>query len=60
MAHRILHATRIVNFALVDEWEKNRVQKEFDELGALNSKLRLGDDEMSNKTYIQNGRGRGY
>ena len=53
MARRILHATWNVDFALVDEREKNRVQKEFDELGALNSKLRLGDDEVSIETYIQ-------
>ena len=29
------------------------MQKELDELGALFSKLQLGDDEMSNETYIQ-------
>jgi hypothetical protein len=46
-------ATWIVDFALVDEREKNRLQEELDELGALISKLRLGDDEMSIKTYIQ-------
>jgi hypothetical protein len=46
-------ATWIVDFALVDEREKNRLQEELDELGALISKLQLGDDEMSIKTYIQ-------
>jgi hypothetical protein len=40
-------------FALVDEREKNRMQEESHELGALISKLRLSDDEMSIKTYIQ-------
>ena len=40
------------DFALVDEREKNRMQKKSDELGALVSKLQLGDDEMSIKTYI--------
>ena len=48
---RILLATWNVDFALlVDEMEKNRMQEE---LGALISKLRLGDDEMSIETYIQ-------
>jgi hypothetical protein len=42
-----------VDFALVDEMEKNKMQEELDELGALISKLRLGDDEMSIKTCIQ-------
>ena len=42
-----------VDFALVDEREKNRMQEESYKLGALISKLRLGDDEMSIKTYIQ-------
>ena len=32
---------------------KNRMQEECDELGALISKLRLGDNEMSIETYIQ-------
>jgi hypothetical protein len=41
------------DFALVDERERNRMQKESDELGALISKLQLGDDEMSIETYIQ-------
>ena len=50
---RILPATWNADFALVDEREKNRMQKELDELGALFSKLQLGDDEMSNETYIQ-------
>ena len=49
----ILRATWNVDFALVDEREKNRMQEESHELGALISKLRLGDDEMSIETYIQ-------
>jgi hypothetical protein len=52
MVH-ILPATWNVDFALVDEREKNRMQEESDELGALLSKLRLDDDEMSIETYIQ-------
>ena len=52
MAH-ILPATWNVDFALVDEREKNRLQEELDELGALVSKLRLGNDKMSIETYIQ-------
>jgi hypothetical protein len=36
---RILHATWNVDFALVDERGKSRMQKESDELGALISKL---------------------
>ena len=53
MAHIVL-ATWNVDFALVDEREKNRVREESDELCALISKLRLGDhDEISIKTYIQ-------
>ena len=59
MAH-ILYATWNVDFALVDEREENRMREEKDELGALISKLRLGDDEMSIETYIQMERGRGY
>jgi hypothetical protein len=43
---------RNVDFALVDEREKNIMREESHELGALIS-LRLGDDEMSFKTYIQ-------
>ena len=50
---RILLATWNVDFALVDEREKNKMREESDELGALISKLRLGDDEMSIETYIQ-------
>jgi hypothetical protein len=50
---RILPTTWDVDFALVDEREKNRTQEESHELGALISKLRLGDDEMSFKTYIR-------
>ena len=52
MTH-ILYASWNVDFALVDEREKNRMQEESHELGALISKLRLGDDEMSFETYIQ-------
>ena len=40
------------DFALVDEREKNRMRKDLDELGALISKLRLGDHEMSIETYM--------
>ena len=50
---RVLPATWNVDFALVDEREKNKVREEFDELGAMISKLRLDDDEMSIKTYNQ-------
>ena len=50
---RILHATwNVVDFTLIDEREKNRMHEESDELGALISKLWLGDDEMSIETYI--------
>jgi hypothetical protein len=49
----ILLARCNVDFALVDEREKNRMREEPHELGALVSKLRLGDDEMSIQTYIQ-------
>jgi hypothetical protein len=49
----ILPATWNVNFALVDEREKNRMREELNELGALISKLQLGDDAMSIKTYIK-------
>ena len=45
-------ATWNVDFALVDEREKKRNQEGSDELGALISNLRLGDDEMSIETYI--------
>ena len=48
----ILLATWNVDFALLDEREKNRMQKESNELGALISKLQLDDDEMSIETYI--------
>ena len=48
----ILPATWNVDFALVGEREKNRMQKESCELGALISKLQFGDDEMSTETYI--------
>ena len=50
---RILPATWNVDFALVDEREKNRMQEESYERGTLITKLRLGDDKMSIKTYIQ-------
>ena len=42
-----------VDFALVDEREKNKIRKESDELGALILKLQLDDDETSMETYIQ-------
>jgi hypothetical protein len=48
----ILLTTCNVHFALVDEREKNKMQENSYELGALISKLRLGDDEMSIETYI--------
>ena len=48
----ILPATWNVDFALVDEREKNRMQEESDELGALLSKLRFGNEEMAIETYI--------
>jgi hypothetical protein len=35
----ILHATWNIEFALVDEKEKNKLHEESDELGALISKL---------------------
>jgi hypothetical protein len=47
-----LPTTWNVDFALVDEKEKNRMREELDELDAMISKLRLGDDEMSIETYI--------
>ena len=56
----ILSTTWNLEFSLVDGREKSRMQEESDELGALISKLRLGDDEMSIETYIQNGKGRDY
>ena len=43
---RILLATWNVDFALVDERENSRMHEELDELGALISKLCLGNDEM--------------
>ena len=49
----ILLTTWNVDFPLVDEREHNRIREESYELGALNSKLPLGDDEMLIKTYIQ-------
>jgi hypothetical protein len=52
MVH-ILPTTWNVDFALVDEREKNRMKAKSYELGALITKLRLGDDEMSIETYIQ-------
>ena len=47
-------------FALVDEWEENRMQEESDELATFISKLSLGDVEMSIETYIQMEGGRDY
>jgi hypothetical protein len=49
---RILLATWNVDFALVDEREKNRMQEVSYEFDALISKLRLGDGGMSIDTYI--------
>jgi hypothetical protein len=49
---RILPATWNLDFALVDEREKNRMQEGSHELGALVSKMWSGDDEMLIKTYI--------
>ena len=48
----ILPTTWNVDFALVDERERNTMREEYDELGTLISKLRLDDDEMSIETYI--------
>ena len=50
---RILPATWNVDYALVDEREKNKMQKDSNEFGAQISKLQLGDDEMSIETYNQ-------
>jgi hypothetical protein len=50
---RILLTTWNVDFSLVDEREHNKMREESNERGALISKLRLGDDEMSIETYIQ-------
>ena len=50
---RTLPTTWNVDFALVDESGKKKMQEESDVLGALISKLRLGDDEMPIETYIQ-------
>ena len=50
---RILPTTWNVDFALVDERENNRMREQSNKLGALISKLRLGDDVMSIETYIQ-------
>jgi hypothetical protein len=49
----ILPTTWNVGFALVDEREKNKMREKLDKLGALISKLRLDDVEMSIKNYIQ-------
>ena len=49
----ILPATWSVDFTLVDERKMNKMQKLSYGLGDLISKLWLGDDEMSIKTYIQ-------
>ena len=42
-----------VDFAIVDERENNGMREQSHELGAFISKLRLANDEMSFKTYIQ-------
>jgi hypothetical protein len=52
MTH-ILPTTWNVDFALVDEREKNRMQEESNEFGAHISNLQLGDVEMSIETQIQ-------
>jgi hypothetical protein len=54
----ILPTTWNVDFVLVDERAKNRMREKTDELGALISKLRLVDDEMSIETYILDRRGK--
>jgi hypothetical protein len=48
----VLLATWNIDFALVDEREKNGMREKSCELGALISKLQLGDDEMSIEIYI--------
>ena len=48
---RILPTTWNINIALVDEREKDIMQKESYKIGAMISKL--GDDEMSIETSIQ-------
>jgi hypothetical protein len=48
-----LPATWNFDFALVDEREKNKMREELDDLGALISKLQLGDDDILIETYIQ-------
>ena len=50
---RILPATWNVDFAMVAERGKNRMQEKSDKFSAMISKLRLGDDEKSIETYIQ-------
>ena len=52
MAHIVL-AICNVDYSLVDEKKKNGMLEKSDEFGALISKLRLDDDEMSIRTYIQ-------
>jgi hypothetical protein len=54
----ILPTTWNVDFVLVDERAKNRMREKTDELGALISKLRLVDDEISIETYILDRRGK--
>ena len=39
--------------ALVDKREKNRLQEELDELGALISKLQLGDDSCQSRLTLK-------
>jgi hypothetical protein len=50
---RTFPATWNVDFALVGDRGKNRLQEGSYELSPLISKLRLGDDEMPIETYIQ-------
>ena len=52
MAH-ILPTRWNVDFALVNERRRIEWKKQSYELGGLISKLQLGDDEMSIKTYIK-------
>jgi hypothetical protein len=57
---RTLPSTWNVEFVQVDEREKNRMWEKSYVLGALVSKLGLGDDEMSIETYNQMKGGRDY
>lgn len=50
---RILPATYYVDFSVIDEKDKTKIQEEWNEFGALISMLWSGDDAMSIETYIQ-------